>query len=443
MHTRSIVFVVACLFIAVPGAQEKASPESSKRLDTLRYGIETQVIELLDTLKSEKNTDYAKEILSVFDASSSPKLRTAIFQYLGSMQLDDAESRGLDIISDRDNQIEALVQAAFSYLHTIESRIALKEALAILDEGDKRYLTSAIKAIGGSGGENEASALVKAYEADDVTQATKEAIVLALGAMKASSAFELLSGIVSSDESGKAIRMFACTALGELGDEKAVAILVRATNSTDPNVRAAALAALGKYSTAEARMAMRESLRDTHVLPRIAAAKAVGEQADVEAIPYLEYKASYDPEKAVREASIKALSDIGGDRVDAFLSGFFSEAKNSLAYRAAALSAVVSKSGQGARSKALEAFAAAQEEKDRTVFTAFARALVALDDKNAVPFIALMLGDKEISIRLGALAWAERNTSKALEDTIKVLSENDSNDAVRKRADKALERLGS
>ena len=443
MKNRTIAVVVACLILSVLSAQDKASPQATKRLDTLRYGIETQVIELLDTLKSEKNIDYAKDILSVFDASSSPKLRVAIFQYLGAMEQGGAESRGLAIIGDRDNQIEVLVQAAFTYMHTIKSKAALGEAVAILDEGDKRYMAAAIKTIGGSGGIQEAEALLKAYEEDDVTQPIKEAIVLALGAMKAPNAFELLSGIASSDESSKAIRMYACTALGDLGDDKAIGVLVRATSANDPNERAAAVAALGKYSTTESRAAIRESLRDAHVLPRIAAAKAVGEQADVEAIPYLEYKASYDPEKSVREASMKALSDIGGDRVDGFLTDFLSEAKNSMAYRAVAFGAVVSKGGQGARNKALAAFAAAQEEKDRSLFTAFARALVVLDDMNVVPFARLMLADKEFSIRLGALAWAERNASKALEDTIKTISETDSNDAVRKRADKALERIGS
>jgi len=441
MKNKVPCLLLACCLLSAAYAEEPAVSESTKRADTIRYGIETQVIELLSTLKAEKDQAHKREILEAFDAASSPKLRAAIFDYLGSLKLADGEERAAEAIRSRDSNADDFVAAAFSYLVTIESKAALEEAVEIVGGDEKRYLQAAIKTIGSSGTDAEAEALREAYEADGVEQSTKEAIVLALGKMRSTASFDLLASIASSDESSKAIRMYACTALGDLADDRAVAVLTGASVSNDPNVRAAAVAALGNYATEAARAAVREGLRDAHVLPRIAAAKAAGASRDGESVPFLEYKASYDPEKAVREASIKALAEIGGSRVDDYLTGFLTDPKNSTQYRSAALGAIVAKGGIDARSKALAAFAVAQGEKDRALFTAFARAAMAVDDPNAGPFAEALLGDKEFSVRLGAIAWAERNRYLALEGTIRALSESDANDAVKKRAARALERL--
>ncbi len=435
--------ILVCLVLTVAGADEAAPVEDTKRLDTIFYGIETQVIELLATLRSEKNDQYKVEFLKAFDVSTSPKLKAAILDYFGAMELSEAEERAAELIQKRDSQPDTLVASAFSYLIAIKSKSALREAVTILEEDEKRYVQAAIKAIGAAGSDDEAIALRKAYEADGVEPAVKEAIVLALGAMKSGPSYELLASIASNEESGKTLRMYSCAALGDLGDERAIPVLAGASVANDPNVRAYAIAALGKFSAKDARAAVREGLRDGHVLPRIAAAKAAGTSRDVDAIPFLEFKVSYDPEQSVRMSSITALAEIGGSRADSFLAAFLLEVKNSVQNRSAALGALIAKGSEASRTEALKVFALAQAEKDRAVFTAFARATTAVDDKNAIPFVELLLGDKEFSVRLGAIAWAERNKATELEGLIKNISETDTNDAVKKRAAQALGRLSS
>jgi HEAT repeat protein len=261
--------------------------------------------------------------------------------------------------------------------------------------------------------------------------------------MKSASSYELLASVASSDESGKALRMYACTALGDLGDERAVPVLTAASIAADPNVRASAIAALGKFTGKAALAAIREGLRDPHVLPRIAAAKASGDLADSDAVPFLEYKASHDPERAVREAALAALSSIGGGMVDDFLYDYFSDVKMAIAYRSSAFGAVVAKGGAAPRAKALAAFAIAQAEKDRTLFTAFAKAAMAVDSPSAMPFAEALLGDRDFSMRLGGIAWVDRNKARELAAVIRSLSENDPSDAVKRRAAQAMGRLGS
>ncbi|MBN2874625.1 MAG: HEAT repeat domain-containing protein [Spirochaetales bacterium] len=422
---------------------EIAAKEIKRRTDTILYGIESQVIELLSTLRAEKNEDYNESLLSAFDSSTSPKLKVALFEFFAESSFKNAEKRALVIIRDRDEQDDSLVGAAFSYLLAITSDAALQEATQILQGDEKKYTQAAIAMIGAAGSEKHAETLREVYEKPGIDQASKEAIVRALGSLRSTESFDLLSSIAGSDESTKAIRMYACQALGEIQDPRAVDVLVKASHAADPNVRASALASLGSYKTPAALAAVREGLRDAHVLARIAAAKATGAAADVESIPALEYKVVYDPEKAVRQASIEALATIGGAGVFDFLVEYFSNTKNPAVYRSLAFGAVVRQGNDKSRKKALEGFAAAQVEKDRSLYTAYAKAISGIDQAGAHDFIAVMFADKEFSIRLGAIAWVERNKDASFESTLRSLSENDPIDAVKRRAALALERLSS
>jgi len=432
----------ACMLLIVAtgiAGADAGQDEASKRLSTLRYGIESQVMELLSTLQTEKNTEYRQALVDILDGSTSPKLRAAILEYFGSLKLNDAESRAAEYILKRDENADSLVAAAFSYLIAIKSQASLKEAAEILKQDEKRYLEAAIKTIGAVGSDDLVQPLRTTYESDGASQSIKEAIVLALGTMKATSSFEFLSTIATAEDSAKTLRMYACTALGNLGDERGAAILIKASISNDPNVRASALTALGTFNVPEARSAILEGLRDANVIPRLEACKAAGIPDNTAAIPYLEYKASFDPERAVREASLAALAKIGGVGVDSFLLEYLGDAKNDMQYRAAAFSGLLAKAGGGDKARAL--FAAAQEDKDRSLFTALARATVAVDAPGAQRFVELLLADKDFSVRLGAIAWAERNKATSMIGLIQTLADSDSNDAVKRRAALAVKRL--
>lgn len=428
-------------FSLVRAGADPASDEAGKRLNTLRYGIEPQVIELLSTLQAEKNSDYAKDLLVVLDRSTSPKLKGAILDYFSALSLPDAESRAADLVSHRDEQADSLVGSAFSYLVAIKSKSALPDAAAILKQNETRYFAGAIKLIGAVGSDELVEPLRTLYDADGTNQATKESIVLALGSMKASSSFDFLSTIATAEDSAKTLRMYACTALGNLGDRRGIGILVKASTSNDPNVRASALAALGTFDGAEARSAILEGLRDANVIPRLAACKASGVAGNVDAIPYLEYKASFDPERSVREASLAAISKIGGGSVDAFLVGYIEDSKMEAGYRAAAFAGLLAHGAPAALDKARTLLVSAQGDKDRGLFAALARAIVAVDAPEAERFVEVLLADKDFSVRLGALAWAERNKAKAMLPSIQSLAETDSNDAVKRRAAQAADRI--
>jgi len=284
--------------------------------------------------------------------------------------------------------------------------------------------------------------LLSAYEADEASVSLKQDIIVALGAIKAYGALELLSGIVEDESAGKAERMYAATALGKIGDGSSVAVLERASVSNDPNVRASAVEALGGFDSAKARAALVNALRDAHVLPRAAAARGIAALRVEDAVPALEFKVAYDPERSVREASIDALAAIGNKRAWDFLAGYAEDAKSPVQYRIKAFSVLIAKGGGAQREAMLKLFVANGAEKDRPFYLSLAKAFLLIDEQQAAPFVEKLYGDKDFSVRLSAIAWAERNRYKAHLDELKRLSESDAADAVKKRAETAIERLG-
>jgi HEAT repeat protein len=439
-------FIALLMVIVIIGSvysDESTQPVATKRLAILQFGIESQVIELLSTLAGEKNDDFKQEILKVFDASTSPKLKASILDYMRTMKIDLAIDRAGEIIRLRDNSAESMVTAAFSYLVALESKQALAESITIIKENETRYIQAAIKVLGTAGSDDEVTTLKDLFEAEGTGDAIKEQVVLALGSMKAKSSYDLLAEILSSEESSKTLRMYACTALGSLGDNRAIPVLVKASVVADPNVRTYAIAALGKFTDAESMLAVREALRDPHVLARTAAAKSSALTHDSDAIPYLEFKVTDDPERSVREASMDALAEIGGGRAERFLSDFVADTKNQAAFRGAAFGALVRKGRSAEFERLVSVFKSAQAEKERSFFTILARTLVTVDVPDAKPFIAILMADSDFQMRLGAVAWIDRNRALSLLEGLRSLAEHDPAEAVRRRAAQAVERLGS
>jgi HEAT repeat protein len=433
---------IALFAFALAGAYgQEPESQAQRREATLRYGIETQVIELIGALRAEKDQDYDELILELLANSNSPRLRVAILEYFAALPSDKAEALAARFIEERDSYQEALVLSSFSYLSTLKSRLALPAAFAILSDEEQRYMQAAVKMIGASADESSADELLAAYEADEAGAALKQAIIVALGDIRAAGALPLLSRIVEDEASGKVERMYAATALGRIGDKASVAVLERASVSNDPNVRASAVEALGGFDSANARAALVNALRDAHVLPRAAAARGIAKLGVEDAVPALEFKVAYDPERSVREASIDALAAIGNKRAWDFLVGYAEDAKSPSQYRVKAFTVLIAKGGSAQRDDMLKLFLANGAEKDRPFYLALARAFLLIDEDSASAFVEKLYADKDFSVRLSAIAWAERNRYKAHLAELKRIAEADATEAVKKRALSAVERI--
>ena len=284
----------------------------TRRRDTLKYGIESEIFDLLDSLKAEKDGSYNAEILGLFASSRSLKLRSAILDFWSALEWKGGEAEAFSLVEGRDNQDPALVASALAYLAQIRSQKALSLSKDLLKEADKKILPSLLKLLGRAGGPQEEEALLSYLDSEDATEDLKQGAIRALGDFGSGKAADKLMKLVEDPQGSKTTRMVASESLGKIGDPRAIKSLVIAANGDDVNVKASAVAALGHFKGGEADKAILGSLRDAAVLVRIAGCKALAARKLDEAVPALVYKANYDPEKAVKIEAFKALG--GGGR---------------------------------------------------------------------------------------------------------------------------------
>ena len=157
-----------------------------------------------------------------------------------------------------------------------------------------------------------------------------------------------------------------------------------------------------------------------------------------EAVPALIYKASYDPEKAVRTEAFKALGEIGGRDAFAFLKTFLDTPKNDSNLRVLAFGVLLRKDKSSI--PVLEARMVAEaKEKDRSFYTSLARDLASGElCPEGGPLARVLFADSDYLMRLGGLEWARRNKAPGIRPDLERLSASDPSDYIKKKAQEVL-----
>lgn len=198
------------------------------------------------------------------------------------------------------------------------------------------------------------------------------------------------------------------------GGEKSVAALIQVREqSKQPEVRCAAVFALGRIATTEAMKAVRAALEDSDFQVRIAAAHVVGINKDAEAVPRLSQMVKTD-EPPVRRNAATALGQIGDRRAVSALLAAAADAKDRFIEHAVIYSLIQLKD-QPALIAALKSPAAGTRKA----------ALIALDQMDESLITAQMaapfLGEGEAELRKAGL-WVFGHHAEGLEWAEAVLS---------------------
>lgn len=455
----AVLFIFACaLFL---DAQTASNPASSggqtqtaddtqktdltqKRRDIIRYGIDSEVTDLIKTLDSDRDGSFNADLLDLLKNSRSARLREAILDFFGDLGWNGAEADALAFVENRDSLDTSLVARSLAYLASIKSKKALAYVPKLIDENNRLIVVQAISLAGKAGGSDEESVLLKWLESDAPTNDLREAAIRALGDIGSEAACAKLMKLVESGDEAKMTRVYACEALGKIGRKEAVPSLVKAANGDDPNVRGAAVMALASFDGAEAENAVIEALRDSVASVRSSAIKACAKKKLAASVPALIYKASSDPEKSIKTDALKGLSEIGGTAAMRFLRDYVSGDKNDSSLRAVVFGLLLHKDTGPSLGMLSDLLKKEQKEKSRDLFTQFARAAAGASDVPAAcPLIRILLADSDYQIRLGALEWARKSKSQDIKADLEAIAANDSSENMRRRAKDILESYSS
>jgi HEAT repeat protein len=423
-------------------APAAGSPEEiARRTATIRYGIESELLDLFKTLVSEKEGRYDDEILALFKKTSSAKLKIAILDLYRQLAWKGGEDEALAVVKGRDNQDQNLVAGALDYLAELRSKRALEYSKTLLDENNKAYIVPLIRLLGRAGGPAEEEILLGWLKGDAPTQQQREAAIRALGDIGSDKAADSLMKIVEDPAAQRFERVYAAGSLAKIGRKSALASLIKAANGDDPTVQAAAIEAIGSFSGPEAETALVEGLRDSFPKSRIAACQALAKLRLASALPNLEYKASNDPEKTVKTEALKAIGEIGGKEAFAYIETVVADKKADAGLRVTGYGILARKNAAGSLASLSSLLLEEGKTVDRLFYTALVREIAGASDAPDITQLAkILLSDKDYLIRLGGLEWAKATLSPDIRTTLADLAAKDPNEAVRKKAAEILGR---
>ena len=435
------------LLAGLPGAF--AADDQAKAIErtrqTLLYGIDSQVLDVVQRISSTRDGRFTKELISVLSDTRSADVKKAILGVFQDQGIKDGEGMARQTLGDVENQAGDVVVACVRYLSAIHATGISPLLVPLLDSADNGVASEAIRACGKSGEDSCAAALEAKLKSPDFPDARKSDVILALGDLKDQKAADDLMAIAKNTDEDKFRRAYAADALGKIGDVRAVPVLKSMFAENDALVRAYAASALAHFGLDQVFPMLIQGLKDDDWKVREQCAKGLtgrmsGSQADT-ALPILEFKARYDPISQVRVAAIQAMGGMGGTQGEETLAALYQGAGYPPETRETALKALVGRSLSRAIEAVRAVLAAEGKGVDQRPIEATARVLSEAQGAGLKDIYSTMLASPDAAVRAYAIRGVAANGFNDLKDRLKDMSTRDPSPLVQREAEKALSKL--
>jgi len=422
----------------------------SSRLNVIKYGTETEIAALIQSLRNE-NADYLdNEIITLIDNTRNTKILSGVFSFFGERGKNDLEDRAIRAIEERDDEANETVLSAVDYLGMVKAAKAVPVLIELLDTQERRFMNNAFRALGRASSANKEKAdeaadfLIDFYNNRDMGTNARD-VIIAIGETKSAKAVSLLADIASNTDERIPLRIAALDALSRVGDPEGLEAILACVSTNDPNVRSAAVAALGPFSGKEVDKAILDAFRDSYYRTRIAAAQASRERKLAAAVPYLKFRAENDDVPNVKDEAISALGEIANEEAMAILDNLFKERKNSDRVRLICAQMLMKNAGQKNLSRIILELDEAKQKNQTALYNGFLKivgeAKIDGDTGEMEKLTRRFLQNGGIMEKLYGLDMAVNNELKGLSVEIKALT-TDKNESLARKARRTAERLG-
>lgn len=331
-HHRFFFLVTIIVFQVGLFAAEQSDAE--KRRDIIRYGLESDVTALVQTLQDTKDDSCNAELADVFKRTKSPTLKESILGFFTSRKDPALKDYSLSLLADPYDATRSTVLADLSYVQAINLTEAAPLVRKMLEGDNADYRVKAITTLGKIGSAEDAGYLLK-YMSGDLEGDEKQRLIIrqtvmdALGELKAMETWDQLASIVKDKDENAMIRATAATAIGKMQKPEAIPVLTEIYGESDPVIRGAAIEGLGNFHTPESDTAVIEGLKDSYYKVRLTALDAVAKQSLSGAVPYVTYRAKTDPVEAVQLRAYEVLGKLRDASSDEWLLGILRDEKAS------------------------------------------------------------------------------------------------------------------
>jgi HEAT repeat protein len=458
---HSLIFFVLFSFFTSHSLFAQDDSTEAARFNTIKYGTETEIAALIQTLKTEGADYLDNEIIALVENTRNQRILSGAFSFFGEREKSGLESRAIRAIEERDGERNETILASIDYLGKIKDRNAVPVLQKLIEGGERRFVNAAIRAYGrvnGSGGggatSGDASAssgaveyLIDFYENSVSDDENRREVIVALGSTGSAQAVEFLAGIASDNDAKATLRMVALESIAKIGAattdnaQTGLDAVLAGVGAGDPNVRAAAVAALGPFSGDSVDAAILDAVRDSNYRSRIAAAQASRQRKLATAVPYLQFRAERDEVPAVKDDSIRALGAIADGESIKVLESLFTERKNSDRVRILSGEMIMQIDPRRFLDSFVKELDEAKQKNQTALYNGFLKIIGGIKSPGLEDITLRLMQDKGVVERSYSLDLAANNQLTGLSEEIKRIT-TDKNGSLAAKARRTLEKLG-
>lgn len=422
--------------------EEEISLEEQRKL-TIKYGIDSQILELISQLKEQKNEDYLPELEELFTTTSNTNIKASVVGLFDALENDGIVDKAFEQLKNYDDLESDFVLDLIHYIDEYQTDSISAVLFEMLDDPRTEVASAALKALGISEREQYAQKLLELYEDQLFRDALKAPLITALGELGDPEAVEMLDRIVSDQDQSKSLRWRACLALGKIGGDKAFESVSQLLNDDDPILRSYAVSALGYFDQSGTVDILIDALRDGMWRVRVQAAEALGRRQATEALDILKYKAEYDPDiRNVRLTAVRAIGKLESREGYNFLRELYSSQKTPAGLRTASIEILVEEDLNNSLDVINEVF---EEEwgKDKSSILDYTCKMLSTKESNRLaPLYKKMLNHpSHINLLYYGLRGVRLNKVGSLKAEVEDLTSKEVSRGVQSLAKKVLEEL--
>lgn len=439
-----LILVAATLTITFASGQESEEVRSirDERIDTLLFGIDSQIIEVIESVAVERDELLLDTVYAAFKLSKNPSVRIAAIEAFEKLDFRAALAEVVDIVADYENQDTNLVVRAIGFISKERDASVADSLLPLVTSIKSEISSAAIRGVGRTGGSAHAEALLAHFDDTNFESNLKPEIILAFGALESAAVVESLIEILNDPEQEMTWRRYACDALGKIADSRGLPAIERALGSEDAMLRAYAISSVRYFADQEIIPLLEQGLRDSFWRVRVSAAQALGTLQASASIPILDFKARRDPEANVREEAIRALAEIGSSEAFDLLRQYFEDDLFPDALRVTAVEMLTDRDPENSIASFKTVLDAEWDKRDKSRIlerTGFFLSLT--EHPNLDPLYSRLLDSGEIVLTIYGIRGIERNGLAAQKDRIESLAGEGTHRSIRREAIAALENL--
>lgn len=443
---KLFLFFLMILSVNIIFSEENDNKEEIRSVtdiwrDALLYGIDSEVLETIKSIRNAEETSLNNELTSVFAQSYNIEVRKEVISYFQFLKDNRIAGSAQVILRNYEDENSDIISAILYYLANIEAETDMDLLKELIEYSETKISIAAVTAISKCPFSDSEKLEISEYlieKLDDnkIKDDVKPGIITAIGELGCLESVDKLMEIVENRYADKILRMYSADALGKIGDPRAVPVLKEVFSEQDALLKAYAASALSNFDAEGVVEILIQGLRDSNWRVRVTSAKGLGEMDAEEAVDILIYKVKNDPENVVRLEAITALGKIGTSAAFNFLREIYLDNGRSLDVRAHCLEMLIQYdlSNSIQTIKTLVQRDLTKTFSEQKMLESTANQIFKIESNELKEIFVLLLESSNTNVRITAVRGIANNRYTDLKDELETIAEEDSSAAIKEAA---------